>query len=178
VATNWKSYEEVATYLLNQVAKDIGLSRVEGPQAVEGVLSGTTWSLDAKGVREGDEGFVIVECRCYTTSKQNQEKIAGLAWRIKDTGAHGGIVVSPMGLQSGAQKVAAAANIVSVELDPNCTPQEFCMRFLNLVFVGIHSKATISDRYDAEVLRKCKACGMGFTPMGNEGLCPACASNV
>ena len=69
----WKTYEELAAYLLNQFAAEFGLSRVEGKQAVQGQRSGTQWEIDAKGVREGNQSFIIVECRRYTTSKLNQE---------------------------------------------------------------------------------------------------------
>lgn len=100
----WRTYEEVAAYLLNRFAKEFGLKFVEGKQKVEGRRSGTSWTIDAKAVA-GDAGFFIVECRRYTTSKQNQEKSGGLAYRIIDTGASGGIIVSPFGLQEGPPKL-------------------------------------------------------------------------
>jgi hypothetical protein len=43
-----------------------------------------------------------------------------LAYRIIDTGADGGILVSPLGLQEGAERVAAAENIISVRLNEDC----------------------------------------------------------
>src|SRR5215210_705819 len=95
----WESYEQVAAYLLNQFASEFGLERVEGKQKVVGQRSGTDWEIDAKGFRSGDTGFVIVECRRYTTSKQNQGKVGALAYSIIDSGAEGGIIVSPLGLQ-------------------------------------------------------------------------------
>jgi hypothetical protein len=82
----------VATYLLNQCAREFGLSKVERKQKVLGLHSQTEWEIDAKGVREGSEGFVIIECRRYTTSRQNQDRIGSLAYRILDTGAQGGII--------------------------------------------------------------------------------------
>ncbi|WP_411153065.1 restriction endonuclease [Streptomyces sp. A30] len=81
---------------------------------VIGKRSGTEWEIDGKGVKVGDEGFVIIECRRYTTSKQKQEQVAGLAYRIIDTEADGAIIVSPLGLQEGAAKVAEAENIRTV----------------------------------------------------------------
>lgn len=104
MTTEWQSYEEVAAYLLNQCACEFGLSNVEDKQSVNGIRSQTEWAIDAKGVSEGNEGFVIIECRRYTTSKQNQERIASLAYRILDTGAQGGIIVSPLGLQGRRSK--------------------------------------------------------------------------
>lgn len=135
----WESYEEVAVYLLEQFANEFGLERVEGKQGISGNLSGTPWKIDGKGFRQGDTGFVIVECRRYTTSKQNQEKIGALAYRIRDTGVDGGIVVSPLGLQEGAQRIADAENIVSVQLNKDCNNSEYVLRFLNKIMVGMHA---------------------------------------
>src|SRR4051794_28061593 len=80
--TKWRTYEEVARFLLDQYAKEFGLQRVEGKQKVRGERSGTYWEIDAKGIREGDDGIILVECRRYTTSKQSQEKTGALAYRI------------------------------------------------------------------------------------------------
>lgn len=80
------------------------LDSIEGKQKLVGRDTGTEWEIDAKGVVEGGDGIVLIECRRYTTSKQNQEKIAAIAYRIYDTKAKGGIMVSPPGLQAGAKK--------------------------------------------------------------------------
>ena len=125
----WKDYEEVATDLLNQFKKEFGLERVEGKQKVEGKRSGAMWEIDAKGVIDDNGGFMIVECRRHTKAKQSQEKVGGLAFRILDTEAEGGIVVSPLGLQEGAEKVAKSENIINVTLTPESTPNDFDMGF-------------------------------------------------
>lgn len=75
------------------------------------------------------EGFIIIECRMYTTSKLKQEDVGALAYRIIDTGAAGGIVVSPLGLQEGAAKVAAAENIQTVYMDEDSTTTDYFLRF-------------------------------------------------
>jgi 2-polyprenyl-3-methyl-5-hydroxy-6-metoxy-1,4-benzoquinol methylase len=136
--TQWRSYEQVAHYLLNQMASEFGLRRVEGKQTIRGSRSGTAWEIEAKGVRIGEgEGFIIVECRRYTTSKQRQEQMGGLAYRILDTGAAGGILVSPLGLQEGAAKVAGAENIQTVILSENSTTTNYLLQFLNIAFLGV-----------------------------------------
>ena len=84
--TSWRCYEEVAQYLLSQIAAHFGLGSVEGKQIVAGA-SGAVWEIDAKGVRRNDEGFVIVECRRHTKRGVPQEGIGGLVFRIQDTGA-------------------------------------------------------------------------------------------
>ena len=132
----WQSYEEVAAYLLDQFASHFGLDHVEGKQSVHGTRSNTQWEIDAKGVKTDDGGFMIVECRRYTTSKQKQENIGALAYRIIDTNAAGAIVVSPLGFQSGAEKIAAAENIFDVRLRPDSTTTDFTINFLNKFIVA------------------------------------------
>lgn len=172
--TKWRNYEEVATYLLDKFAEHFGLSRVEGKQPLLGKRSGTEWIIDAKGIRQGNEAFVIVECRRHTSKKQDQEQLGGIAYRIIDTGAEGGIVVSPLGFQSGAEKVALSEGIVHVELHEDSTPTEFSMRFLNQIFVGNNERCHASDSYDAAVIRQCAKCGEKFSALGSERACELC----
>ena len=141
----WESYEQVGTYLLDQFAAEFGLDRVEAKQEVPGQRSGTSWEIDAKGVRHGNDGFVIVEFRRYTTSRQSQEKMGGLAYRIIDTGAKGGIIVSPLGLQEGADRIAAAESVVNVLLNENCNRYEYMLQFLNKIMVGVHTTIGFKD---------------------------------
>jgi hypothetical protein len=177
MTTEWRTYEEVAKYLLSKFAIEFGLSTVEGKQRVPGIRSQTEWEIDAKGVSEGNEGFVIIECRRYTTSKQNQARVASLAYRIIDTGAQGGIIVSPLGLQEGAQKIAGAERIVNVQLSPDSTPHKFAMEFLNKIFIGVGTLQVpplpkISVK--VELLNPCLKCGQLFKVINNEGVCPKC----
>jgi len=144
----WESYEQVGAYLLDQFAAEFGLDRVEGKQEVAGHRSGTSWEIDAKGVRQGKDGFVIVEFRRHTTSRQNQEKLGSLAYRIIDTGAKGGIIVSPLGLQVGAERIAAAENVINVILSEGCNRYEYMMRFLNRVMIGVHDTAECGERVE------------------------------
>jgi len=68
--------------------------------------------------------------------------VGGLAYRIIDTGASGGIIVSPLPLQDGAKKVAKANHIVHVRLGPDSTPENFAISFFNKVFVGSINSAS------------------------------------
>ena len=151
----WETYEEVAVYLLNEFSTKFNLDGFEPKQKVDGEKSGTKWEIDGKGFKKDGAGFVIVECRRYTTSKQSQEKIGALAYRIQDTGASGGIIVSPLGLQSGADLVAKAENIVSVKLTPESTAENYMISFLNQTMVGITEQAniSISDSVHIQVIR-------------------------
>jgi len=136
LSMRWRTYEEVAAAILGRLREELGLSTVEGKQSVPG-QSGTEWELDAKGIRQGSDTFVIVECRRHTTSRIKQGAVAALAFQIQDTGAAGGFIVSPLGLQDGAQKVAGVANIHSIRLNADATPQEFALSFIDTLFVGL-----------------------------------------
>lgn len=151
----WETYEEVAVYLLNQFASEFDLGSVEEKQKVIGKKSGTTWEIDGKGFKINGEGFFIVECRRYTKSKQSQEQIGALAYRIYDSGAEGGIIVSPLDLQAGAQLIAKAENIVSVQLTPESTTNNYVLSFLNRIMVGISEEVgvSITDSVCVQVIR-------------------------
>lgn len=137
----WETYEQVAAYLLNQFCEHFGMSRFEGKQSVDGE-SGTSWEIDAKGIAEDGTKFIVVECKRHTKNGISQAITAGLAWSIQDTGAFGGILVSPIGLQEGAKKVAKQAGVVEVILDENSTKTEYMMQFLNDVCVGFLDSIT------------------------------------
>lgn len=149
----WESYEQVAAYLLDTFAKDFGLGTVEGKQIVPGA-SGAKWEIDAKGCSEDDESFVIVECKRYTTSRISQETIAGLAFRIADTGASGGIIVTPLGFQEGARKVAAHSDIHTVRLDEDSTRTDYVLQFLNKVCIGLSDTATFEEHVEISLIDK------------------------
>jgi hypothetical protein len=113
--------------------------------------SGADWEIEARGVVGNGEGFVIVECRRHTTRKLVQESVAGLAYRIIDTGASGGILVTPLDLQSGANEVASHSNIQHVILDPNSTKMEYVLRFLNRTFIGRGDTCSLLMKESASV---------------------------
>ncbi|WP_233842830.1 hypothetical protein [Dyella sp. 2HG41-7] len=144
----WKTYEEVAAYLLNQFATQFGVGRFDGKQLITGD-SGTQWEIDAKGFTEGRSYFIVVECKRYSARGVAQDVAASLAWRIQDTGASGGILVSPVGLQSGARLVADKAGIIEVRLAPNSTNKDYVLSFLNRVCVGVSDRAAVTDRLSA-----------------------------
>lgn len=170
----WKTYEDVARFLLDQFAKEFGFNNVEGKQKVNGFRSGTKNEIDAKGVLSGKQGFVIIECRRYTTSKQNQEKLRGLAYLIIDAKASGGIIVSPLGLQEGTQKIVSSENVISVILDADSTPEDFCMKFLNKIFFGWSETISLSDSWETKRQTKCQNCGKVFVIKKDEKYCPDC----
>ena len=76
-----------------------------------------------------------------------------MAFRIKDTASEGGIIVSPLDLQKGANLVAAHENIVHVTLAPESTTTEYVMKFLNKIFVGFHAKQKFKSSLKMDVIK-------------------------
>lgn len=139
---------------MNEFAEKFGIERVAGKQAIKGKRSGTEWEIDAKGIRDQDNIFLIIECRRYKSSKQKQENLAALAYRIADTGAAGAIIVSPLGLQEGAEKIAKAESIHNVILDKNSTTTDYIMKFLNEMYVGVSEKIPIKESISLTIIDK------------------------
>lgn len=170
----WERYQAVAADLLNRFATQFGLDRVEGKQKIRGRKS--TWKIDAKGVRDSDGAVILVECR-RKKRKLEQEALAAIAYRIRDIGAQGGIVVSPLELQSGAKRIASAEGIVEVRLDQNSTSLDFAIRFLGKLMVGasVQDSAVAGDKNDAEASRRCSCCGERFPLVDdNQRYCEQC----
>ena len=139
---NWENYEDVSIYLLNEFAEKFRLKTVESKQKLSGL--DTEWEIDGKGILLDGTAFIVVECRCYKNTKQSQEKIAALAYKIQDLGASGGIIVSPLGLQEEAEKIAKNNDIINVKLSPNSTTSEYILQFLNNLCIGFVDNLTVS----------------------------------
>lgn len=146
----WRRYEELAKFILKELAEEFDLGEVEGKQVTPGE-SGTSWEIDAKGIRVGDSGIVLIECRRYLTSRIKQEQMAAIAYRIKDIGAVSGITVSPLEPQEGAKILAAHENITHVVLDPQSTTENYFVGFLNKVFVKTTEALGIGDFSHLEI---------------------------
>jgi hypothetical protein len=147
---HWKSYEEVAQYLLNRFANHFGVGRFEEKQLVPGE-SGTSWEIDAKGCSDANQRVLVVECKRHTKSGIPQAIAGALAFTIQDVDAEGGILVSPLGLQAGAKKVASKANIVEVVLNENSTTTDYVMKFLDQIHFGDSAMLSVTDHLVIEV---------------------------
>lgn len=152
----WETYEEVAAYLLNRFSSHFGVSRFEGKQDMPGKISGTSWQIDGKGYTDGEDRFLIVECKRHTAQGISQAIVGGLAWTIQDTGADGGILVSPLGLQEGAEKVAPATKIIEFKLDQNSTTTNYVAQYLNKLRIGrsVEVEASIGEDLKIHALDK------------------------
>lgn len=149
----WKSYEEVAAFVLSACAAEFGLGRFDGKQVIAGA-SGTKWEVDARGWSEDGLTFVIVECKLHLGTGINQALMGSLAYTIKDTGAAGGFLVSPCGLQSGARMVAAAEGIHEIKLDPRSTTSAYFGEWLGKIRIGLTDNVSISEHLSITMIDK------------------------
>lgn len=148
----WENYEEVGTFLTNKMAEEFNLKMVESKQKLIGKISGTKWEIDAKGIKNKDT-FIVIEFRRYTTKRISQEDVAGLAYRIKDLGAKGGILVSPLGFQEGAKKIAKSSDIIEVKMDENSTTRDYILQFLKGIKIGCHGELNFTSSLKAKIIR-------------------------
>lgn len=154
MSASWLEYEDLARKVLADMRYVLGIATVEGKQSLDG-KSSATWEVDAKAWREGIEGFLVVEARRHTTAGLKQEDLAAISYRIKDVGAAGGIVVTPLPLQRGAKAVALSEGIAHVRLTAESTTERYLAEFLGRRFIGVSAVDSIhlSDSADAKTIR-------------------------
>ena len=129
-------YESVSVILLSRFKRVLEFKRVEGKQRAFGA-SGTRWQLDAKVFKRNRAVFLIVEVKRHTKKKISQAIVGSLVAAIRDTGAVGGLVVSPHGMQKGATMLAKANNIKAVQLTADSTSTDYLMESCQNAWRGI-----------------------------------------
>ena len=110
-------YENITRQLLLDIREKLGLSdKLESQQRIQGNC-GTKWPVDLLAYDINTDKIVLVECRYRSKEKLKQDSdLAGFAYRIRDTNADRGIIVTTIGLQEGAEKVAEYENITPIKL--------------------------------------------------------------
>src|SRR5260370_27712594 len=121
---SWQSYEELARYVLRYFSDQLGISDVEAKQRLVGA-SGTEWEIDAKGVGWGGTGFLVIECKQRTNARLSQATVGALAFTVQDLAAQGAVIVTSIGLQEGAEKVAKHCDFKSLFLTRESTFEAF-----------------------------------------------------
>ncbi|MBD2129460.1 restriction endonuclease [Microcoleus sp. ZQ-A2] len=134
-----QEYENLTRKILNddRLRPYLDLARVETyTRSFPGKKTGADWKADAFGY-DLDGGLVLIECKHYKKGKLKQNQVGGFAYTIQDTGAKRGIIVTTLGLQSGAIKVAKAENITLIRLDYNSTDKDFTVHLVNRAVIQI-----------------------------------------
>jgi hypothetical protein len=132
-------YEEVTRAILDTCKKQLGYKKVE-PKGDHAGETGTSWEIDATCYLEATDDKILVECRRHTTSKIDQEQVGGLVFRIQDTGAEGGLFVTPLGYQEGAKLVAKAKKVRLATLNADATEEEYILEVAEKLFHGVAGK--------------------------------------
>jgi len=135
-------YEEVTRAILFTCREQLGFKDVQPKGDIPGE-SGTSWEIDAICHPADTNGVILVECRRHTTRSIDQEQVGGLVFRIIDTGAEGGLMVTPIGYQEGAQLVAKAGNVTLVTLNADATEREYVLKVAEHLFVGKEARVRI-----------------------------------
>jgi RecB family endonuclease NucS len=123
---SWRNYEATIRSLIDKlrsVKNQLNLIKIEPKTKINGV-SGTIWEIDGIGY-DADDNLVPIECKLRSKYKISQSILASFAYIIKDIGATRGIIVTPIGLQKGAKKIAEHENIEVITLNQNATSNEF-----------------------------------------------------
>lgn len=113
-----KSYEEAVKFLIEKrlVPWDNGKPiKVYHRQKYHGLASGHEHEIDLSFEVDvaGTQILVVVECKCYRR-RISVDDVLEFSARIDDISAHKGILVSTVGFQKGAAKVAKAKGIALV----------------------------------------------------------------
>ena len=132
-------YEEVTRTILDACREQLGYKEVRPKGKIPGE-SGTQWEIDATCYSVEDDGMILVECRRHTTKTIDQEQVGGLVFRIIDTGAEGGLMVTPLGYQEGATLVAKARKVTLATLNLDATETDYVLKVAERLFVGISGK--------------------------------------
>jgi hypothetical protein len=149
--SQWRTYEEVAQQILDEQREFFGLSRVEGKQNLP-AANGTTYEIDIVGYQQGSNRLVIFECRDYK-NRLTQEAVGGFAYRIQVTGAGGGYLVTPIGLQSGAQLVADYEKIGVITIPRGATTEKYVLRFMHDILVKVTDHIDFQDAAMFELVK-------------------------
>ncbi len=115
-------YEINSKDIIQIFKKDLGLESIEGKQKLEGDVE--NWEIDAKGILEEGGGTIVIECKRWK-NRIPKPMVANLAYSIKDVNAQGGILVSPLDMQSGAKNIAEAENINHIKITPESDVNNF-----------------------------------------------------
>jgi hypothetical protein len=140
----WETYEDVTRAVLSDLREYLGVGDILGKKKYKGKI--TEWEIEASSYEKEDKSkLVIVECRRYTTSRLSQETVGGFSYRIDDLIATRGIIVTPLGLQKGAQKIADAKKITTITLDPNARSDNYIARISNQLFGKFTEHISITE---------------------------------
>lgn len=162
------AFERLALMSLEFFAAEFGLGEFAGSKVKVQGTHGDTWEVDLvfylpdrapnKNIQEdgNGKGSILVECKCLRR-RLEQDKVASLAYRIRSTGAGGGILVTQLPLQSGAKMLATAEKIEVLQIFKGSCPEALLIARLSdeirNIFAGFRENIGFSDSFSAVLIR-------------------------
>lgn len=169
-------YEAVTRKIFHNLREHLGIYGVS-KEKTKHIGNSTNWTVDASCYKNEDDTLVIIECRRKTTSKINQEEAGGFAFRVGDIGAGSAYMVTPIGFQNGAKKVATAHKIGMAILNVDATDTEYILNVANQLFRGLHVREKGLGSESLSVSREVHVSetGSSFESIGVFRACGKCA---
>ncbi len=153
----WKNFEDVFRAILAMHMDFFELEEVEPTsKPIPGIARKVKpWAIDVVGYRKGTNRLVLFEVKRRGRNVE-PEQAAGFAYRILDTEAEAGYIVTTMdrNLSSGAKEIANYEKIGHIQLQKDSTPDDYVMRIADNMFVGITDAVKVSERVEAIVERR------------------------
>lgn len=132
----WEKYEDVVRQVIDDIKSYLGLSIVNPDKKAFSKKDGGMCEIDVSAYDMGDGKLVLVECR-NKNKPLPQEEVHGFAYRIQQTNAKRGIIVTTIGFQEGARIAANGARIGLVRLEPNSTPDNYIAQLTQLLIIRV-----------------------------------------
>lgn len=144
-------YERVAQVILNNLRDRLGFERVVGTTKPVGKRSGKKIQIDctAYGL---DGSKTLIECRKHSRPIDVNQMRAFYYVVYRDIEADGGIIVSPVGFQEGAEAVAHAEKIDMFLLNADATEGTYTLQVGNQIFGSRSVPVTVSLTLASEAM--------------------------
>jgi len=123
------SYEQFVEHMYKRISRGTS-AKVRRNKKYVGKSSGHRHQIDVSvetSVLGGLSLLILVECKHYRDKVKVRDLLA-FAERIHDIGAHKGVVVTTIGFQRGAIKIANAHGIALVKTQPQWQHIKYCRR--------------------------------------------------
>ncbi len=123
-------YERVVRHLLRtKLAHDSGITPKIIHRASFTGASGQSYEIDLsfETTIAGARILILVECKCYSRPV-GVDDVSEFAYKIRDIGAHKGILVTTTGFQQGAKTIAIREGIALVQAGESWVMQVYSMK--------------------------------------------------
>jgi len=129
---NWRNYEDAARKIigkLNSMKDELRIEKITDKQKIKG-KSGEEWEMEIMASDSESGKPILLECKCWAKPIP-RDVIVSLAYKIKDVGGDRAFIITPIGLQSGAKKLAGVEQIETILLTKDSTSSNFDLVLAN-----------------------------------------------